>query len=329
MNVALIGTGSMTKRLLEAAEGQVKDMEFSAAFSRNKDRRAEFQKRYPSIQCAESFEGILDDPAVEAVYIATPVDTHADLTVRALEAGKHVLCEKPMAMNRKECERMIKKAKEQDRILQIAYMMRFHPIHQYIRGVIESGELGRIRFVHVERTALIDFTESSMPEYRKWFVRKERSGGGVFWDLGSHLIDLLLYILGREPESWNLTALPDERLGLETDAAASFLFSDQTKATLLTSWNIPLHDNIIQVYGEKASLMANRSIGPYHDGRLELITDTRRSQIFIPYKSHYVAELEHFRDCITAESEPLTSGRHVLPSEVLRMEMYNSLDWNG
>ena len=324
MNIALIGTGAMARRFLNAVDGQVRDVRFVAAHSRDAERLEQFRKEYPRIECTTSLKELLGREDVQAVYISTPVVTHAPLSIAAARAGKHVLCEKPMALTVADCEATVEAAEANGVVLQIGYMMRFHPAHQLLKERIAAGELGTLRFLHLERTSSIDFLSPDMPEHRRWFLRPEVSGGGVLMDLGSHLIDLLLYLTGGEVESCRLQIREKPRLGVETDALASFRFHSGLMATMFASWQVPLHDNVIQVYGDKASLFARRTIGPYTDGTVERITETGREQIPITYRNHYVLELEHFRVCVAENREPITSGRACLPTERTREMLYRS-----
>ena len=269
---------------------------------------------------------MLADPEVEAVYIATPVDTHASLTKQAAYAGKHILCEKPMAMTLQECKEMIAAAQDNAVILQIAYMMRYHPAHQYISEQIASGSLGKIQYVHLERTALADFKSPSFPSHRKWFVNKTKSGGGVFMDLGSHLLDLLICLMEDEIIDYKLTAPIDSDLGVELSGLATLKFKGGALATVYTSWKVPLDDNLIQVYGDKASIQAVRTIGPYTDGQVTRIEGAQRQIVHIPHQNHYVREVEHFIDCIHDGKEPLTSGSNSIKTESLRLKLFESID---
>jgi 1,5-anhydro-D-fructose reductase (1,5-anhydro-D-mannitol-forming) len=325
MNIALIGTGAMARRFLSAVRKEIEGVRFIAAHSRQAERLEQFRKEYPRIECTTDLTALLGREDIQAVYISTPVNTHAPLSIAAARAGKHILCEKPMALTVSDCEAMIEAAESRGVVLQIGYMMRFHPAHQLIKKQVDSGDLGTLRFVHLERTTFIDFLSADMPEHRKWFIRPEDSGGGALMDLGSHLIDLLLYLVGDEIESCNLQIREEPRLGVETDALAGFRFRGGLLATVFTSWQVPLHDNIIQVYADKASLFARRTLGPYTDGTLERITEAGREQLPVSYRNHYVLQLEHFRDCIAESRQPLTGGRACLPTERTRELLYRSI----
>lgn len=325
MKFGIVGTGAMVQRFLSAVQGNVNDVSFISAYSPNAKRRENFAQNHPELNVYGDYLKILADPEIDAVYIATPVFTHASLAVEAANHGKHILCEKPMALTMQECNDMVAAAHDNNVTLQIAYMMRYHPAHQYIREQINSGSLGNIQFVHLERTAFADFKSPDFPSHRKWFVDKTRSGGGVFMDLGSHLIDLLIYFMGDDIVDCHLTAPVDQEMGVEISGLACLQFRGGTVATVYSSWEVPLHDNFIQVYGDKGSIQAVRTIGPYTDGQVQRIEGTKSQIVALTHRDHYVCEVEHFRDCVYQGKEPLTSGANSLKSESLRLKLYDKI----
>jgi predicted dehydrogenase len=326
MNFGIVGTGAMVQRFLSAVKGGVEDLEFVAAFSPNAKRRGIFAQKNPEIRCYGDYSEMLADPEVEAVYIATPVYTHAALAVEAAVRGKHILCEKPMALTLQECNDMVAAARDNAVILQIAYMMRYHPAHEYIREQIVSGSLGKIQYIHLERTAFADFKSPDFPAHRKWFVDPTKGGGGVFMDLGSHLLDLLIYFMGDDIVDGNLTAAIDPELGVELSGLACLKFRGGALATVYTSWEVPLHDNLIQVYGDMASIQAVRTIGPYTDGQVVRIEGSHHLAVEIPHQNHYVREVEHFQDCVRNGMEPLTGGANSIKTESLRLKLFETLE---
>jgi predicted dehydrogenase len=325
MKIGIVGTGAMAQRFLTAVEGKVADLEFIMAYSPDEYSRETFALNNPKIICTGDYSEMLTNPEVHAVYIATPVDTHAELTVEAASYGKHILCEKPMALTLHDCETMVAAAEDNAVVLQIAYMMRYHPAHQYIRAQISSGALGAIKFIHLERTSFADFKSPDFPPDRRWFVNQTRSGGGVFMDLGSHLLDLLIYMMGDDIEDFKLTGEIDEELGVELSGLASLKFKGGALATIYVSWDVPLDDNLIQVYGDKASIQAIRTIGPYTNWRVEQIEGSQRQTVSIPHQNHYVREIEHFIQCIRTGEQPLTSGTNSIKTESLRLRLYETI----
>ena len=123
MKFGIVGTGAMAQRFLTAVDGKVADLEFMMAYSPDEKSHEIFAQKYPRIDCTGDYSVMLTNPDVHAVYIATPVDTHAELTVEAANQGKHILCEKPMAITLQDCETMVAASRDNGVVLQIAYMM--------------------------------------------------------------------------------------------------------------------------------------------------------------------------------------------------------------
>jgi len=325
MKIGIVGAGAMALRFLDNVKGQVAGIEFTAVHDVSENQMGHFIKAHPEMKAYGDYNSLLSDPGVEALYISTPVYTHASLVVEAAEYGKHILCEKPMALTLDECEGMVAAAENGGVVLQIGYMMRFHPCHQFIREQIASGVLGKVRFAHVERTDYIDFKSGDIPSHRMWFVDKSKSGGGAFMDLGCHLIDLIIYLLDDDVDSYSFAGAQDPELGVELGGLASLLFHSGSAATVYASWQVAVKDNILQVYGERAGVQAIRTIGPYRDWKVEIVRGDQREVVDIPYRNHYAAELEHFRDCVRDGVEPITSGRICIRTERVRIGLLEQL----
>jgi predicted dehydrogenase len=139
--------------------------------------------RYPDVILTTSVDDVLADHSVDAVVIATPSSTHADLSVAALEAGKHVLCEKPLAFTVAECDRVIDAAAEADRVLMVGHTFIFNPAVRHMRQLVEAGAIGPIRYCHSARTGLGPI----------------RQDVNALWDLAPHDVSIILHLVDREP----------------------------------------------------------------------------------------------------------------------------------
>jgi len=142
-----------------------------------------------------NFDSIANDPEIDCVYIILPVGLHAEYTIRALKAGKHVLCEKPMASTSAECAAMIAAAKAAKRQLGVAYRIHFEPTNVRAKQLIDGGEIGDIRFVSADHGFNAD------PNYgpHKWRLQKALAGGGSMFDIGIYGLNTSLMMLGQEP----------------------------------------------------------------------------------------------------------------------------------
>lgn len=157
--------------------------------------RAEALTKSHGGRAAKSLDDLLNDSEVQAVVVATPNDTHCDLALRVLTAGKDLLLEKPMAMNVEQCRQIAEAAQMNNRIVQLSFVCRMSPTALVAKQYIDSGRLGNI---YHARASL--FRRRGIPGLGHWFTTKSRSGGGVLIDIGVHLIDLLLHMTGATPK---------------------------------------------------------------------------------------------------------------------------------
>jgi len=149
----------------------------------DEELRATFAARYPSAQVTDSFEEMLADPALQGVVIATPVPTHYALAKQALEAGKHVLVEKPPAMRATEIDELVAIANERDLVLMPGHLLLYHPAVRKVKELIDAGELGEVLCVYGNRQNL-------------GIVRTNEN---ALWSLGVHDLSVILYLLDEEP----------------------------------------------------------------------------------------------------------------------------------
>ncbi len=164
-----------------------------ACFDCDAAKAGEFAARF-GCDNSQSLEQLLSNPGVQAVVIATPNDTHCELAISALKAGKDILLEKPMALSVSQCQQIIAAAEAANRIVQLGFVCRQSPTARLARSFIASGRLGRIYHC---RASL--FRRRGIPGLGRWFTTKQSSGGGVLIDIGVHLIDLLLHLTDSPP----------------------------------------------------------------------------------------------------------------------------------
>ncbi len=167
------------------------DVEVLAVAARDPDRAATFAAKHGVPRIHKSYRDLLADPDIDAVYVPLPNSLHAQWSIRALKAGKHVLCEKPMASNIVEAEEMNAVAAASGRILVEAFHYRYHPLAIRSKEIIESGELGEIR-----RMDIAFCTPSIRPNHIRF--RYDLAGGATM-DLGCYAIDMMRFLTGAEP----------------------------------------------------------------------------------------------------------------------------------
>src|SRR2546427_7775140 len=183
----LIGCGDIARKRIAPA---LRDLDLCDLVAVSRERAElveEFAREFGARRSYETWRQLLSDTEIDAVYIATPLHLHAAQTIAAAEAGKHVLCEKPMAMNVAECARMIAACRAHRVQLGVAYYRHFYPAVARIKEVIHSGEIGK------PVVTQINAFERFNPEpghARRWFVERAKSGGGPMFDFGCHRIEV-------------------------------------------------------------------------------------------------------------------------------------------
>jgi predicted dehydrogenase len=179
----------------------------TALSRRNLDEARASAKQYGIPHVFDSVKALAASPDVGAVFVTSPDALHRDHTLAALDAGKHVLCEKPMAMNATEAREMVDAAERANRRLGVAQVFRFEESVNLARSIVRSADLGAVR------EASIEFHYSGLGSPRKWIADDSLACGGPIADVGVHCIDALRYILGEEPVSVQTQARRDEYSG--------------------------------------------------------------------------------------------------------------------
>jgi len=186
--------------------------EVVAVASRDGEKAAAFAKDLNISRSYEGYKTLLADPEIDAVYNTLPNHLHYSWTVRAAEVGKHVLCEKPLALNIEQCEQMITAARANDVQLMEAFMYRYHPRIMVARRMLQEGNIGEIRTIE----SAFCFKLTNKEDFRL----KPEMGGGALMDVGCYCVNLSRLLAGREPDSvnaranWNVSGVDEQLTGI-------------------------------------------------------------------------------------------------------------------
>jgi predicted dehydrogenase len=238
--------------------------------------RATFTKRYPGLQVTGSFDAMLADPEVQGVVIATPVPTHYALAKQALEAGKHVLVEKPPAMRATEIDELLAIANERDLVLMPGHLLLYHPAVRKLKELIDAGELGEVLCIYGNRQNL-------------GIVRTHEN---ALWSLGVHDLSVILYLLGEEPAEAVAYGRDFLTEGVEDVVFCYLRFPSGKIAHMHLSWLDPHKMRKITVVGREKMVVFDdmeleRKVTVYEKGpwkRAESYGEwqTRSGDIYIP-----------------------------------------------
>ena len=236
---------------------------------------------------------LLDDPRVEAVDICLPTDLHAQVAIAAAEAGKHVLVEKPMALDSASARKMIAAAKKQNRVLMVAHVLRFMPEYEILGDLMHAGRIGVVRSATFRRRC-------AAPGWAAWLADPKQSGGGVF-DLLIHDIDTCLALFGK-PEMLSATGYESLALGVDVINAQLFYPCGLT-VTVAGGWHHPRKFPFSMEYTVVADCAtvefssAGRPPSLFReDGEIEMLG--------LQPKDAYRAEIEYFLECCKDNKSP-------------------------
>ena len=298
----LIGCGDIARRRVAPAFGELAECEL-VAVSRAKAELAEtFAREFGAQRWYADWRELLRDDEVDAVYIATPVHLHVEQTIAAAEAGKHVLCEKPMALNTAECDRMIAASRANEVKLGVAYYRHFYPVVRRAKELITSGELGVPVVVQMNAFEWFDPKPS---DPRAWLLRKELSGGGPMFDFGCHRIEVLLDLFGgvSDLKSTLANALFDREV--EDLATALFQFEQGTCATLTIAHAARESQDTFDIFCSRGSI----HIPVLNEGNMRVVSmDGERTELHPNPQNTHLPLIDDFARAVLENREPVVTG---------------------
>jgi predicted dehydrogenase len=281
---------------------------------------AQYDVPTESIYNYENFDEIAHNPAVDAVYVALPNSMHAEYTIRAAKAGKHVLCEKPMATTVADCEAMISACKAANVKLMVAYRCHFEPTNLKAIQIIRDGSLGKVQAIESS------FGFNISPQ--QWRLSKKLAGGGPLYDVGIYSLNACRYLTGEEPEHISAYASTIDRDGrfaeVEENVSWTMRFPSGILASCLTTYgaNMP---GYYRVYGSKGWLQVDQAF-VYQGLRLRAEWPGTSIDDLNPAKdpSHFMAEAAHFSRDIQTNQEPRANGQEGLRDLQYIAQIYKS-----
>jgi predicted dehydrogenase len=298
----LIGCGDIARKRVAPALGELENCELVAVSRADASRAEEFAREFGARRWHADWRRLVEDAEVEAVYVATPVHLHAEQAIAAVEAGKHVLCEKPMALTVAECERMNAAARANDVRLGVAYYRRFYPAVERVKALLTSGEIGRA--VVAQLNAFERF-EPGREHPRRWLIEKGRSGGGPMFDFGCHRVEVLLNLFGRAVEVKGLTSNVVFVREVEDTACALLRFEGGAQAVLSVTHAACEPQDTLEVFGSEGSVR----IGVLNEGRLRISTaGGEREEVHAPHTNLHQPLIEDFARAVVEGRRPRVDG---------------------
>jgi predicted dehydrogenase len=270
--------------------------------------------RYPAVRTTLDPADVIESAEIDAVVIATPTQTHYALARAALEAGKHVLCEKPLATSTAECDELIEAADHAGCVLFTGHTFIFNPAVRMMRELIVAGDVGRVLYCHTARTGLGPI----------------RSDVNALWDLAPHDLSILFYLIDREPVSALATGQAILRDDVEDVAFVHLSFEEGTFGVAHLSWLDPYKVRRVTVVGDRRMIVfddvaADEKLKVFDRGAsYEAVSDAARGADFAEFKAHLrdgdilvpkvpareplKEQLRHFVECCLSNRTPETDG---------------------
>ena len=312
----LIGCGDIARKRVAPALRDTEYSELIAVSRARSDLAASFAKDFGAKKCYAEWRDLLKDKEIDAVYIATPVHLHAAQTIAAAEAGKHVLCEKPMAMNVEECDWMIDAARSQGGKLGVAYYRHFYPVVERIKEIIKSGEIGVPALARIEA---FEWFDPPAGNSRSWLLQKRLAGGGPMFDFGCHRIEVFLNIFGPISEVKALVANTVFDREVEDTAAALFRFAGGVCAVLSVTHAAAEAKDTFNIFGSLGSI----HVSNLNEGTMRVIGKLgERDEAHSPAANLHAPLIEDFTNAVVGYREPAVNGETGRAVAEIEAEIY-------
>jgi predicted dehydrogenase len=324
INVGVVGLGYWGPNLARNFAA-IPDCRVAWLCDASEQARRRLEQSFPQAHSAEDIERLLEDPELDAVALATPVPTHAQLASRVARAGKHCFVEKPLATSAADAEDAIAAAREAGRMLMVGHLLEYHPAVHRLKELLDAGELGELYYVYGNRLNL----------------GKLRADENALWSLGAHDVSVILHLIGEEPVECVAHGHSYVREGVEDVVFCYLRFPSGAVAHLHLSWLDPHKERRLTVVGARRmatfdDMQLEGKLTLYDKGFDEDVRSpsgtrysARSGEIFspqIPNVEPLRVECEHFVECIRTGSTPRSDGESGLRVVRVLEQLQRSLD---
>jgi predicted dehydrogenase len=320
---AIVGLGQLSIYQILPAFNQCEKSRVVALVSGHPDKAAKLAARYgvdaKRFYNYENYDALRDNPEVDVIYIVLPNGMHAEYTIRGLKAGKHVLCEKPMANTPADCEAMIAAGKQTGRKLMVAYRCQYEPHNLEMVRMTKEKELGPVKVILADHGFNIG-------DPTQWRLNRALAGGGSLMDIGIYGLNAARFVTGEEPTEINamMYSTPGDIRFREVEETINFQlrFPSGILANCTSSYG----------YYSQARLRAVATQGwfelepdmNYTGLRMQVRRSNKLEEVMLPQKNHFATEMDHMSDCVMNDKNPLTSGEEGLRDLELITAIYEA-----
>jgi len=291
LNWIVIGIGDIaTRRVIPAIQAEARSKLYGLV-TRDAAKAAPF-----GVHAWSTLDEALADPLVHAVYVGSPVFLHAPQTIQSLRAGKHVLCEKPMAMNEFEARTMLDAAEESGKVFGVAYYRRCYPKVQRAKQLLETGAIGKPVLAELTNHGWFDGHGS-----RNWLVDPAKAGGGPLFDIASHRIDVLNFLFGQPLRVAGQLSNVVHHYPVEDNASVMIDYASGLRGIVDVRWHSKVNRDECRFRGTDGEMDLSPLNGP------ELIYPGGRETL-PPHSNLHYPMLENFVDAVQGKAALLASG---------------------
>jgi predicted dehydrogenase len=305
LGFALVGLGGLAGNQLAPAFEHSRLCRLAGLVSGHPDKARQWAQRYgvpeKSLYSYETFDRVADDLDVDVVYVVLPNSMHAEYTIRAARAGKHVLCEKPMAVSVKECDEMIAACKAANRLLAIGYRLHFEPFNLELARLAREKVFGEVKVIEASAGFRIG-------DPAQWRLDKRLSGGGSLMDIGIYALQAARYVSGAEPVSVSARAVVTDPAKFK-DVDESILFELELSNGIVASCTSSYATNLSRFWaGAERGWFELSPALYYHGIRGRSAGSDGPKEMQFPDIDQFAAEMDDFAECILAGRQSRVSG---------------------
>ena len=325
MKVGIVGTG--IGRIHAGGYKKCEDVEIKTICDVDSERAEKFAAEFDVKNICNDYKELMADDEIDAVSICTPNALHAPIAMAAFEAGKHVICEKPISTNAADARKMVETAKKSGKIFMMGFNNRFRGDTQLLKKCIENGDLGEIYYA---KTGWL--RRKGIPGMGGWFTTKAMSGGGPLIDLGVHVLDLALWLMGN-PKPVYVMGSSYAKFGPEiakknggtydVEDLATGMVKLENGATVFVEASWASHVECERIYTQLIGTKGGAEVDP-----LRIYTDingsTANVDLTYPNVSGHEMEIVHFVECVREGKTPIATGEHGLHIQLILDAIYES-----
>ncbi len=307
----LLSTADINSKLIPAIR-QSEGHELTAVASRDRARVDAYAAKWGIPRAFETYQSMLDDPDIDAVYISLPNHMHLEWVSKAAERGKHVLCEKPLALTPQEIEAIIAVGEKYQVVIMEAFMYRHHPRTLKVQEILAAGELGKVQHVSAHFTA-----DLGRPGNYRW---DPKAGGGSLWDVGCYPVSYSRMVMGENPlEVYGVWQLTDQ--GVDLHFTGQMIFSGGRTAQIFSSFGLP-YGVYVEIFGDKAKLQNFSPYSPDEEHPLVQVENDVPRTIETAHPYLYQGEVENMGDAIHGKAKTRLSLQESLDINRILVALY-------